>query len=495
MSKYLMSFDQGTTSSRAILFNLRGEPVSSAAYEFEQIFPHEGWVEHNPDEIWGSQLRAARKAMEKVGASAEDIAAIGITNQRETTIVWERSTGNPICNAIVWQCRRTADFCDKLKAQGLEDMIRLKTGLVIDPYFSASKLRWILNSIPGARQKAEAGELMFGTVDTWLIYKLTDGRVHATDYSNASRTMLFNINTLDWDDELLKLFDIPRAILPELCPSSHHFGNTDAALFGGEIPIAGAIGDQQAALFGQGCYTRGDAKNTYGTGDFLLMNTGERPVFSSNGLVTSVAWGLDGKVNYALEGSVFICGAAIQWLRDCLGILQNAAESEILAATVKSTGGVYFVPAFVGLGAPYWDPYARGAIFGITRGTTKAHITRATLEAMAFQTVDVLEVMQKEVGLSLSALRVDGGASANNILLSLQSDFLGVPVIRSACLETTALGAALLAGLATGCFSSVEHIQGLIKEGKCYTPRMNTQDREASLAGWHSAIERTLGKL
>ena len=495
MSKYLMSFDQGTTSSRAILFNLRGEPVSSAAYVFEQIFPHEGWVEHNPDEIWGSQLRAARKAMEKVGASAEDIAAIGITNQRETTIVWERSTGNPVCNAIVWQCRRTADFCDELKARGMEDMIRRKTGLVIDPYFSASKLRWILNHVPGARQKAEAGELMFGTVDTWLIYKLTDGRVHATDYSNASRTMLFNINTMDWDDELLTLFDIPRAMLPELCPSSHHFGNTDADLFGREIPIASAIGDQQAALFGQGCYTRGDAKNTYGTGGFLLMNTGESPVFSDTGLVTSVAWGLDGKVNYALEGSVFICGAAIQWLRDCLGILQNAAESETLAATVNNTGGVYFVPAFVGLGAPYWDPYARGAIFGITRGTTKAHITRATLEAMAFQTVDVLEVMQKEVGLSLSALRVDGGASANNILLSLQSDFLGVPVIRSACLETTALGAALLAGLATGCFASVKHIQNLIKEGKCYTPRMSAQNREQSLAGWHSAIKRTLGKL
>ena len=495
MSKYLMSFDQGTTSSRAILFNLRGEPVSSAAYEFEQIFPHEGWVEHNPDEIWGSQLRAARKAMEKVGASAEDIAAIGITNQRETTIVWERSTGNPVCNAIVWQCRRTADFCDELKARGMEDMIRHKTGLVIDPYFSASKLRWILNHVPGARQKAEAGELMFGTVDTWLIYKLTDGRVHATDYSNASRTMLFNINTMDWDDELLTLFDIPRAMLPELCPSSHHFGNTDADLFGREIPIASAIGDQQAALFGQGCYTRGDAKNTYGTGGFLLMNTGESPVFSDTGLVTSVAWGLDGKVNYALEGSVFICGAAIQWLRDCLGILQNAAESETLAASVKNTGGVYFVPAFVGLGAPYWDPYARGAIFGITRGTTKAHITRATLEAMAFQTVDVLDVMQKEVGLSLSALRVDGGASANNILLSLQSDFLGVPVIRSACLETPALGAALLAGLATGCFASVKHIQDLIKEGKCYTPRMSAQNREQSLAGWHSAIKRTLGKL
>ncbi len=493
MSKYLMSFDQGTTGSRAILFNLRGQPVSSAAYEFEQIFPKEGWVEHNPDEIWGSQLRAARRAMEKVGASAEDIAAIGITNQRETTILWERSTGNPIHNAIVWQCRRTAEFCDGLKTQGLTETVRQKTGLVIDPYFSASKIRWLLDHVEGAREKAEAGELMFGTVDTWLIYKLTGGRVHATDYSNASRTMLFNIHTLDWDDELLALFDIPRAILPKLCPSSHLFGTSDTALFGREIPIASAIGDQQAALFGQGCFRPGDAKNTYGTGGFLLMNTGETPTLSDNGLVTSVAWGIGDKVNYALEGSVFICGAAIQWLRDCLGILESAADSEALADEVKNTGGVYFVPAFVGLGAPYWDPHARGAIFGITRGTTKAHITRATLEAMAYQTVDVLEVMQKDVGLSLSTLRVDGGASANNILLGLQSDFLGVPVLRAQCLETTALGAALLAGLAIGCFRSTEEIAALIQTGRCFHPRMSESDRKAALDGWHRAVARTRG--
>lgn len=491
MSKYLMAFDQGTTGSRAILFNLRGEPVSSAAYEFEQIFPREGWVEHNPDEIWGSQLRAARGTMKKVGASPEDIAAIGITNQRETTIVWERSTGNPVHNAIVWQCRRTADFCDDLKARGMSKTIREKTGLVIDPYFSASKIKWILDHVDGAREKAEAGELLFGTVDTWLIYKLTGGRVHATDYSNASRTMLFNINTLDWDDELLALFDVPRAMLPELHPSSYRFGMTDTSLFGREIPIASAIGDQQAALFGQGCFDRGDAKNTYGTGGFLLMNTGDSPVFSDNGLVTSVAWGLDGKVSYALEGSVFICGAAIQWLRDGLGILSNAAESEMLAAQVKNTGGVYFVPAFVGLGAPYWDPHARGAIFGITRGTTKAHLARATLEAMAFQTVDVLNVMQKEVGISLSSLRVDGGAAANNILLALQSDFLNVPVIRSSCLETTALGAALLAGLAADCFTSLEQLRTLIKTGKQFEPRMSTENRIQALTGWHHAIERT----
>lgn len=491
MSKYLMSFDQGTTSSRTILFNLRGEPVSSAAYEFEQIFPREGWVEHNPSEIWGSQLRSAKKAMEKIGASAADIAAIGITNQRETTIVWEKSTGNPVYNAIVWQCRRTAEYCDSLKEQGLVDTVRRKTGLIIDSYFSASKIKWILDNVEGARKKAEDGELLFGTVDTWLIYNLTGGRVHATDYSNASRTMLFNINTLDWDEELLALFDIPRTMLPDLHPSSYLFGETDTAIFGKKIPIAGAIGDQQAALFGQGCHTRGDAKNTYGTGGFLLMNTGEVPVFSENGLLTSVAWGLDGKVNYALEGSVFICGAAIQWLRDCLGILSNAAESETLAAQVKNTGGVYFVPAFVGLGAPYWDPYARGAIYGITRGTTRAHIVRATLEAMAYQTVDVLDVMQKEVGQSLSSLRVDGGAAANNILLGLQADFLGVPIIRSACIETTALGAAMLAGLAVGCFASSEELRNIAKVGRRFDPRIGQEQRAEALTGWHNAVKKT----
>lgn len=494
MSKYLMSFDQGTTSSRTILFDLRGEPVSSAAYEFEQIFPKEGWVEHNPGEIWGSQLRSAKKAMEKIGATARDIAAIGITNQRETTVVWDRATGNPICNAIVWQCRRTADFCDQLKQRGLTEMIRQKTGLIIDSYFSASKIKWILDNVEGAREKAKAGHLLFGTIDTWLIYNLTGGAVHATDYSNASRTMLFNINTLDWDDDLLRLFDIPRAMLPKVHPSAYRFGSTDPTVFGQAIPIAGAIGDQQAALFGQGCHACGEAKNTYGTGGFLLMNTGETPVFSENGLLTSVAWGLDGRVNYVLEGSVFICGAAIQWLRDCLGILSNAAESESLASQVKNTGGVYFVPAFVGLGAPYWDPHARGAIYGITRGTSRAHIVRATLEAMAYQTVDVLEVMQKEVGRTLSALRVDGGASANGVLLGLQADFLGVPVLRSACIETTALGAAMLAGLAVGVFSSTEELRAIAKAGKQFLPRMEDAARRTALDGWHDAVRRTCHK-
>ena len=492
MSKYLMSFDQGTTSSRTILFNLRGEPVSSAAYEFEQIFPREGWVEHNPSEIWGSQLRSAKAAMEKIGATPRDVAAIGITNQRETTVVWERSTGNPIYNAIVWQCRRTAEFCDELKEKGLEDIIRRKTGLLLDSYFSASKIKWILDNVEGARQKAEAGELLFGTVDTWLIYNLTGGRVHATDYSNASRTMLFNINTLDWDEELLSIFGVPRAMLPSLHPSSFLFGNTDPSVFGDEIPIAGAIGDQQAALFGQGCLGKGDVKNTYGTGGFLLMNTGDAPVFSENGLLTSVAWGLDGKVSYVLEGSVFICGAAIQWLRDCLGILSSAAESQLLASQVKNTGGVYFVPAFVGLGAPYWDPYARGAIYGITRGTTKAHLVRATLEAMAYQTADVLEVMQNEVGQSLSSLRVDGGGSANDILLAIQADLLGVPVVRSSCIETTALGAAMMAGLSVGCFSGISDMKRIAKAGKRFRPHMDEAQREEALRGWHNAIKRTL---
>ncbi len=495
MSQYLMAFDQGTTSSRAILFNTRGEPVSSATYEFEQIFPREGWVEHNPEEIWGSQLRAAKKAMEKVGATPRDILAIGITNQRETTILWDRDTGNPIYNAIVWQCRRTAELCDELKARGLEDTVKQKTGLIIDPYFSATKLAWLLDNVPGARDKAEAGQLMFGTVDTWLIYKLTGGRVHATDVSNASRTMLFNIHTLTFDDELLSLFNIPRAVLPSVCPSAHIFGHTDPLLFGAAIPIASAIGDQQAALFGQGCFEAGDTKNTYGTGGFLLMNTGEHPITSHSGLLTSVAWQLNDTVSYALEGSVFICGAAIQWLRDSLGIIKSAAESEELAASVKNTGGVYFVPAFVGLGAPFWDPYARGAIYGITRGTTRAHIARATLEAMAYQTVDVLDAMKSEVGLSLSSLRVDGGASANNLLLGLQADFLGLPVIRAKVAETTALGAAMLAGLAIEVFDSQEDIRAMIESDRRFVPRMSETDRKTALDGWHRAVQRTKGAL
>ena len=489
MSKYILALDQGTTSSRAILFRPNGESVSSAAYEFEQIFPQSGWVEHNPSEIFGSQLRAIRKAMEKVGATASDILTVGITNQRETTVVWERETGNPIYNAIVWQCRRTAEYCDSLVKNGYTDMIREKTGLLIDAYFSATKIKWILDHVSGARERASRGELCFGTVDSWLLYNLTSGKVHATDYSNASRTMLFNIHTLSWDEDLLKLFDIPLAMMPKVCPSSYRFGVTDKSLCGREIPISGIAGDQQAALFGQNCTKAGDVKNTYGTGGFLLMNTGDKPVTSQNGLLTSIAWGIDNKVTYALEGSVFICGAAIQWLRDSMGILASSAERETLARSVTDTDGVCCVPAFVGLGAPYWDPYARGAIFGITRGTTKAHIVRAVLEAMAFQTADVISVMQKDSGHSPSALRVDGGASANNLLLQMQADVLNLPILRPCCIETTALGAALLAGLCEGC-TSLPLPCGSVTE---FLPQMAEKERREKLTTWHKAVERTLG--
>lgn len=490
MSKYILALDQGTTSSRAILFTPGGVPVSSAAYEFEQIFPQSGWVEHNPGEIFGSQLRATRKAMEKVGATADDILTIGITNQRETTVVWERDTGNPIGNAIVWQCRRTAEFCDGLVKSGYTESIREKTGLLIDSYFSASKLRWILDNVEGARARAEHGELCFGTVDSWLLYNLTGGKVHATDYSNASRTMLFNIHTLTWDEELLRLFDIPASMMPTVLPSSHRFGFTDKKLFGKEIPISGIAGDQQAALFGQNGTKVGDVKNTYGTGGFLLMNTGSTPILSQNGLLTSIAWGLDGRITYALEGSVFICGAAIGWLRDAMGLLASSAESESVARSVNDSDGVCFVPAFVGLGTPYWDPYARGAIFGISRGTTRAHIVRAVLEAMCFQTADVLEVMKTDTGFAPSALRVDGGASANNLLLQMQADLLGLPVLRPACIETTALGAARLAGLAEDCMD-----QGGTETADTFSPDMAENEREAKLALWHKAIERTKGWL
>lgn len=485
MSKYILALDQGTTSSRAILFNPSGVPVSSAAYEFEQLFPKSGWVEQNPGQIFGSQLRAIRKAMEKVGASADDILTIGITNQRETTIVWEKDTGNPIYNAIVWQCRRTAEFCDSLAESGHTEFIRKKTGLLIDAYFSASKLKWILDHVVGARERAERGELCFGTVDSWLLYNLTGGKVHATDYSNASRTMLFNIHTLAWDAELLKLFDIPLAIMPKVLPSSYRFGFTEKKLFGREIPISGIAGDQQAALFGQNCTTPGSVKNTYGTGGFLLMNTGDTPILSQNGLLTSIAWGMDNKVTYALEGSVFICGAAIQWLRDSMGLLASSAESETLATSVKDTDGVCFVPAFVGLGAPYWDPYARGAIFGISRGTTKAHIVRAVLEAMAFQTADVLAVMQKDSGCLPQALRVDGGASANNLLLQMQADVLNLPILRPSCIETTALGAAFLAGIREGYMERT-----LTDTAAEFLPLMSANEREAKIALWHKAVDR-----
>ena len=447
MSKYVMALDAGTTSNRCILFNKKGEICSVTQREFTQHFPKPGWVEHDADEIWASMLGVAVEAMNIIGAEPSDIAAIGITNQRETTIVWDKNTGDPVCHAIVWQCRRTAEFCDSLKEKGLTEKFRQKTGLVLDAYFSGTKIRWILDNVPKARERAERGELLFGTVETWLIWKLTKGAVHVTDYSNASRTMLFNINTLDWDDEILEELQIPRCMLPTPKPSSCIYGETDPSVLGGAIPIAGAAGDQQSALFGQTCFKPGDAKNTYGTGCFLLMNTGEKPVFSNNGLVTTIAWGLDGKVTYALEGSIFVAGSAIQWLRDGLRLIDTAPDSEWVAKRVPDSDGVYVVPAFVGLGAPYWDMDARGLIIGITRGTKKSHIVRATLDSMAYQTKDVLGAMEADSGIKLAALKVDGGAVANNMLMQFQADILGVPVDRPQVIETTALGAAYLAGL------------------------------------------------
>ena len=436
MGKYIMALDQGTTSSRCIIYNKKGEMVSVAQKEFTQIYPADGWVEHDAMEIWSTQMGVAQEALLKIDCTYEDIEAIGITNQRETTVVWDKETGVPVYNAIVWQCRRTAEYCDELKAAGHDEMVRRKTGLLIDAYFSGTKLRWILENVPGARQKAEEGRLLFGTIETWLIWKLTGGKVHVTDYSNASRTMMFNINTLEWDEELLNLLDIPKCMLPEPKPSSCVYGETMPTIFGGPIKIGGAAGDQQSALFGQTCFKAGEAKNTYGTGAFLLINTGEKPVFSGNGLVTTIAWGLDGKVNYALEGSVFVCGAVIQWLRDEIDILDNAAQSEKMARKVEDTCGLYVVPAFVGLGAPYWDPYARGAVLGITRGANKNHLVRAALESMAYQTTDLISAMVDDLGEPLVALKVDGGASANNFLMQFQSDILGCNVMRPQCIET-----------------------------------------------------------
>ena len=493
MAKYVMALDAGTTSNRCILFNEKGEMCSVAQKEFTQYYPQPGWVEHNADEIWNTQLGVAVEAMNKIGATADDIAAIGITNQRETTIVWDKNTGIPVYNAIVWQCRRTSEYADSLKEKGLTEKFRQKTGLVIDAYFSGTKVKWILDNVEGARERAEKGELLFGTVETWLIWKLTYGAVHVTDYSNASRTMLFNINTLDWDDEILAELNIPRCMLPEAKPSSCIYGTADPALFGGPIPIAGAAGDQQAALFGQTCFNPGEAKNTYGTGCFMLMNTGEKPVFSNNGLLTTIAWGLDGKVNYALEGSIFIAGAAIQWLRDEMRLVDSSPDSEYMASKVKDTNGCYVVPAFTGLGAPHWDQYARGTIVGLTRGVNKYHIIRATLESLAYQVNDVLQAMKADSGIELEALKVDGGASANNLLMQMQTDIINAPVNRPCCVETTAMGAAYLAGLAVGYWESKEDVIKNWAIDKTFTPQISDEERAAKIKGWNKAVKYSYG--
>ncbi len=492
MKKYIMALDEGTTSCRCILYNKKGEMVSVAQKEFRQIYPNAGWVEHDAMEIWSTQIGVAQEALYKINCTYENIEAIGITNQRETTVVWDRETGEPVYNAIVWQCRRTAEYCDSLKAKGLEPSFREKTGLPVDAYFSASKLRWILDNVEGARAKAEAGKLLFGTIETWLIWKLTGGRVHVTDYSNASRTMMFNINELKWDKDILAELDIPVSMLPEPVPSSFIYGETEEHIFGGPVRISGAAGDQQSALFGQGCFEKGQAKNTYGTGCFLLMNTGESPVYSKNGLVTTIAWGIDGKVNYALEGSVFVAGAAIQWLRDELELIDSSPESERLALSVPDTNGVYIVPAFAGLGAPYWNPYARGAIFGLTRGADKCHLTRATLESLAYQTNDLLEAMKEDIGYELSSLQVDGGACANNFLMQFQADITAKPVKRPGCIETTSLGAAYLAGLATGFWSDMDDITENLKTDREFTASMNEEKRTKLLAGWKKAVRCVL---
>ena len=490
MPKYMMALDSGTTSNRCILFDRAGRIVSVAQREFTQYFPQPGWVEHDANEIWATLLGVAVEAMQMAGAAAADIAAIGITNQRETTIVWDKATGEPVHHAIVWQCRRTSEYCDELRGRGLTARFREKTGLVLDAYFSATKLHWLLENVPGVRERAAKGELLFGTVETWLIWKLTGGRAHVTDYSNASRTMLFNINTLDWDEEILAELNIPRSMLPKPLPSSGLFGTTDPSLLGGEIPITGAAGDQQAALFGQTCFQPGEAKNTYGTGCFLLMNTGEKPVFSQNGLVTTIAWGLGEKVTYALEGSIFVAGAAIQWLRDEMKLIANAAESEAVAQEVVDTNGCYVVPAFTGLGAPYWDQYARGAIVGLTRGCNRAHIVRATLDSLTYQTYDVLNAMRADSGIALASLKVDGGASANNYLMQTQADIIGAPVLRPTCVESTAMGAAYLAGLAVGFWRDQAEIRKIWAVDRTFEPQLDARSRDARLHGWHRAVQR-----
>ena len=493
MEKYIIALDQGTTSCRCILFNKQGTIVSMAQKEYKQYYPKAGWVEHNPNEIWQTQLESAQKALQQIGADYKNISAIGITNQRETTVIWDKNTGEPIYPAIVWQCRRTADYCDSLIKKGLADTFRKKTGLLIDSYFSATKIHWILQNVPHAKQKAEKGDLLFGTTDTWLIWKLTKGAVHATDYSNASRTMLFNINTLQWDTNILKELEIPKAILPAVHPSSFHFGNTHKSIFGGEIPITGVAGDQQSALFGQNCFTAGSAKNTYGTGCFLLMNTGNKPVFSTHGLLTTIAWGIDNQITYALEGSVFTAGAAIQWLRDELHMIQTASETQKIAEQVPDNNGVYMVPAFAGLGAPHWDAYARGTIIGLTAGVNYKHIIRATLESLAYQTYDVLKAMEEDSNIALKCLRVDGGACANDFIMQFQSDIIGVPIERPVCIETTALGAAYLAGLYVGYWNDKKDISQNCSIEKSFYSTMTEEVRQKNLKGWHKAVHATLG--
>ena len=492
MEKYILALDQGTSSSRAIVFDEHGQTKAVSQKEFTQIFPKPGWVEHNPMEIWSSQASVIAEAITSIDINGLNIAAIGITNQRETTIVWDAYTGEPVYNAIVWQDRRTSEFCDGLKRDGRTDLIRSKTGLIIDAYFSATKILWILENVPGARQKAEEGRLRFGTVDTWLIWMLTRGEVHVTDVSNASRTMLFNIHTLEWDKELLQLFGIPASMMPEVRSSSEVYGYTKTTLFAHEVPIAGIAGDQQAALFGQMCTEPGSVKNTYGTGCFLLMNSGERPIMSSNNLLTTVAWKIGDKVNYALEGSIFVAGSVVQWLRDGLGVIKSSSEIEALACTVEDNGGVYFVPALTGLGAPYWDQYAKGCLYGISRGTTAAHIARAALEGIAFQTMDIVNAMQKDAGCTLKELKVDGGASRNNLLMQFQADILGTSVIRPTVTETTALGAAYLAGLAVGYWESIDHIKSQWGVDTQFNPIASPEKVEALKNGWADAIKRTL---
>lgn len=494
MAQYIMALDQGTTSSRCILFDKGGNIKSVAQKEFTQYFPQEAWVEHDPMEIWSSQISVVSEAMARLRATAADIAAIGITNQRETTIVWDRNTGKPVYNAIVWQCRRTAAYCDTLKEKGFDKVIAEKTGLVVDAYFSGTKIKWILDNVEGARERAKKGELVFGTVDSWLVWNLTHGAVHVTDYTNASRTMLFNIHTLEWDDEILAELDIPKAMLPEVKPSSCVYGHTcEGLISGGQVPIAGMAGDQQAALFGQCCFEPGKVKNTYGTGCFILMNTGEKAVASKNGLVTTIAWGVDGKVEYALEGSIFVAGAAIQWLRDGLRMIDNAAFTEAYANKVPDTNGVYVVPAFVGLGAPYWDQYARGIIVGLTRGVEKEHFIRATVESLAYQSIDVIRAMESDAGVALKEMRVDGGACANNFLMQFQADILGCNVIRPAMIESTALGAVYLAGLAVGYYKDKEDIIQNLTVDRAFEPNMEQETREKLLAGWNEAVKRSFG--